>query len=395
MNTWLKSLLAGLVIAGLVFLFYQNIIPQKNRSRYKVHFIAKVTAFKNSTGKNQDAIINSIPLIIRRRAEAADYIAMMKIIDNKTLDITIQHVDDIPLVRKMITYNNQLEFRELYRLDEISQIAAIGNEVTAKYLPPSLPKKTVAQKPIDSSISPEVRKLLADMEKREQVTERDASGLGALILFHPAGSGFSYSSIGSVKVKDTAVVNKILRDPELSQSLPQDIKFYYGPDGDYNQKQADRLFALYAIRTRGQESALLQNRDIESAHEDYDADGRPQLSFSFTRNGAKKWEEMTRANTGRSIAMIIDHFVVSAPHVDEPIEGGKSLISGVFTVDEVQILASQLNGGVFPAELTIVKEEISNEPTGQAPGKLLIVLITFVITAAATFLILHTLKNRN
>jgi protein-export membrane protein SecD len=85
-------------------------------------------------------------------------------------------------------------------------------------------------------------------------------------------------------------------------------------------------------------------------------DGQPVVSFSFDSVGAKRFGDATKENVGRPFAIVLDNTVISAPVIREPILGGRGVISGQFTVQEVQDLALLLRAGALPAPLTILEE---------------------------------------
>ena len=85
-------------------------------------------------------------------------------------------------------------------------------------------------------------------------------------------------------------------------------------------------------------------------------DARPVVSFRFDASGAKRFADATSQNVGRLFAIVLDGKVVSAPVIREPILGGSGVISGNFTVQEVQDLALLLRAGALPAPLAILEE---------------------------------------
>ena len=85
-------------------------------------------------------------------------------------------------------------------------------------------------------------------------------------------------------------------------------------------------------------------------------DGQPVVSFSFDTLGAKRFGDATSDNVGRLFAIVLDDQVISAPQIREPILGGRGIISGRFTVQEVEDLALLLRAGALPAELTYLEE---------------------------------------
>jgi preprotein translocase subunit SecD len=85
-------------------------------------------------------------------------------------------------------------------------------------------------------------------------------------------------------------------------------------------------------------------------------DGRPVVSFRFNTAGAKRFGDITRDNTGKLFAIVLDGKVISAPRINEPILGGSGIISGGFTVQQAQDLALLLRAGALPAPLTVLEE---------------------------------------
>lgn len=68
------------------------------------------------------------------------------------------------------------------------------------------------------------------------------------------------------------------------------------------------------------------------------------VTIEFDPQGAQIWGEFTTGNVGKSVAILINGRVLSAPSIQAPIHGGVTQISGQFTMDEAEQLAKQLNG---------------------------------------------------
>ncbi|MDD3088086.1 MAG: protein translocase subunit SecD [Candidatus Omnitrophica bacterium] len=84
--------------------------------------------------------------------------------------------------------------------------------------------------------------------------------------------------------------------------------------------------------------------------------GGQVVSLRFNSEGAKKFAQVTAANIGRRLAIVLDGKVQSAPNIKEAIPSGEAVISGRFTVDQAQDLAKILKHGKLPAAI-IVEEE--------------------------------------
>lgn len=85
-------------------------------------------------------------------------------------------------------------------------------------------------------------------------------------------------------------------------------------------------------------------------------DGMSVVSFRLNAVGAKKFCEVTRANTHKPFAIVLDNVVLSAPNINEPICGGSAIISGSFTVQETNDLSILLRAGALPAPLHVMEE---------------------------------------
>jgi SecD/SecF fusion protein len=80
------------------------------------------------------------------------------------------------------------------------------------------------------------------------------------------------------------------------------------------------------------------------------------VNFTFDSIGTRRFAEITRNNTGRPFAIVLDERVITAPVIREPITGGRGQISGSFTVQSANDLAVLLRAGALPAPLTVVEE---------------------------------------
>lgn len=115
------------------------------------------------------------------------------------------------------------------------------------------------------------------------------------------------------------------------------------PDDQYGQT---------AVRRR----VVVSGEMLSDAVPSFDQNGRPALSFRFNSAGAQRFAQVTSANVGKRFAIIIDHHIVSAPIILDPITGGSGEITGSFTQREVSELAMLLRAGPLPAPLTVVEQ---------------------------------------
>lgn len=90
----------------------------------------------------------------------------------------------------------------------------------------------------------------------------------------------------------------------------------------------------------------------------------PVVHFEFNPEGGEKFNELTRKNYGRQLAVIIDGIVISDPRVNEPI-GASGIIHGNFTLESASELSSLLKSGAFVAPVSFEEERQIGPSLGQ------------------------------
>ncbi len=155
--------------------------------------------------------------------------------------------------------------------------------------------------------------------------------------------------------------------------------------------------------SRGESELVIRKRVMVSGDTLVDAqatfqDNQPVVSFRFDTVGAKRFGDATRDNVGRRFAIVLDDEVISAPVIREPILGGSGVISGSFTVQQVQDLALLLRAGALPAPLTIMEERTVGPGLGAdsiEAGRIasILGLVFVVVFMAATYGLFGLLAN--
>jgi preprotein translocase subunit SecD len=85
--------------------------------------------------------------------------------------------------------------------------------------------------------------------------------------------------------------------------------------------------------------------------------GQATVGLQFNTEGSKKFEELTKNNIGKQIAIFLDGEMISAPTVNETITGGQAVINGTFTPTEARDLVARLNSGALPVPVTLLSTE--------------------------------------
>lgn len=82
--------------------------------------------------------------------------------------------------------------------------------------------------------------------------------------------------------------------------------------------------------------------EVSAGFDEYTA--APVVNFRLTDEATKRFAEVTRDNIGRAMAIVVDGKVVTAPVIQTEISGGRGVITGSFTVQEVEDLVARITG---------------------------------------------------
>jgi len=166
-------------------------------------------------------------------------------------------------------------------------------------------------------------------------------------------------------------VSEFLKDEKNRSLFPRDLKFVWSREAVQLQNQEEDeegMYELYGVKVPRGGIAPLEGDVVTSASADPDPQtGEMQVSLNMNQQGAKTWAGLTtRAaqNGNREIAIVLDEEVVSAPGVNGPITGGRSSITGGFSTQEAQDLASILEVGKLPARTQIIQESLVGPSLG-------------------------------
>lgn len=201
--------------------------------------------------------------------------------------------------------------------------------------------------------------------------------------------------VAYVAKKDTAELNRYLALDVVKNKFPSNVRFMYGAENRESKFDSKSPLALYAIKTApGTEGgARLEGDRVTDASMDYDPlTGKPVVLMSMDATGGRIWKKMTGDNVGRSVAVVLDNKVYSAPNVENEIAGGRTSISGQFTPEEATDLANILKIGKLPAPARIVQEQVVGPTLGaeNIAAGMNSLLIAFVVIFALMLLYYNT-----
>ena len=280
-------------------------------------------------------------------------------------------------MRKLLQGSANLEFWETYNAEEIipylqqlDQRLASGEQETASKKDTAAAKQKAKEPaPAKKQAAPKFK--LNNGKKADNIKATPESELEQAKKQHPllaflqtTGSG-SLSLVGYASARDTAAINKAIYGQVAKQVLPTDLRLMWSakPTDNIQAKNIYELHALKVTTTNGR--APLEGDVITDASDQFNhVSGAPEVSMSMNSEGARRWSELTKANIGKAIAIVLDGVVYTSPRILSQIDGGQSSITGNFTIEDTKDLANTLKSGRMPAPAHIVQEEVVGPTLG-------------------------------
>lgn len=302
---------------------------------------------------------------------------VQKLAQTDRILVELPGVKDPARVRKLLQGTAQLEFWETYEFSEIAPALQAANEylVSVKNLEKSeaaeVASDTSNNKPAavvsDSSSNDLLGQLSAGSDTSSMQLEAaqwEANNPLFAVLMPSLFQGDEQRQgpvVGYARAKDMAAVDLMLE--QAKSKFPRNVKFVWSVKPIQANTDIYSLIALKVTTRDGQ--APLGGDAVTDARQDFGQNGGVEISMTMNTEGARIWKNLTGNNIGRSIAIVLDNVAYSWPTVNGEIGGGRSSITGGFTVEEGQDLANVLKAGKLPAPANIVQEAVVGPSLGQ------------------------------
>ena len=299
--------------------------------------------------------------------------------------VELPGIKDPERARKLLQSTAQLEFWETYEYNELFQALESANAFlreTAEAVTVEVDSVKVETIKVEELVEQEdttqdiTSDLLAEIEADTLVADSAANNLSfeefasenpLYALLYPNVDQQNQLNEGPVvgfcAVKDTAALNVYLKDDAIRKFFPVDVKFAYtvkpyDPDGKFVQ--------LVALKSDRNGKSAMEGDVVTDAVQVFGQfASSAEVSMEMNAEGAKQWKRLTAENIKKSLAIVLDGYVYSYPTVQAEIAGGRSSITGNFTVNEAKDLANILKSGKLPAPARIIEEAIVGPSLGE------------------------------
>lgn len=204
---------------------------------------------------------------------------------------------------------------------------------------------------------------LADAYKADSINAGKPSLDSLLVNGNQAASIAGYVPNEETQEKVKAVLNY----GKAKQILPADMELRWSVNKEKiieEDKEIVLGYALYVLKSTNGKPALNGDCVVDAYAERDDFKGQG-VSMTMNSEGAKGWARVTAANVGNQIAIVLDSCVYSAPNVNDAIEGGRSSITGNFSIEEANDLANVLKSGKMNVKINIISDMVIGPSLGQ------------------------------
>ncbi|MDL2213582.1 protein translocase subunit SecDF, partial [Bacteroides sp. OttesenSCG-928-N06] len=274
-------------------------------------------------------------------------------------------------VRKLLQGSANLEFWETFNANEVVQYFYAAESRLRSTLAHETAAETTGEQTqatgeeqsasFKESIQSALQGDNAESKPADRSQMQRELPLQSLLQLNAGGQG---PIVGWAAAKDTAQINRLLAMKEVAGEFPKELQLKWGvaPADAAAEVQTYELYAIKSTERSGK--APMEGDVIDDANSAYDQWGKPSVSMSMNTDGARRWALLTKQNIGKSVAIVLDGYVYSAPTVNTEITGGRSEITGNFTPEQAKDLANVLKSGKMPAPAHIVQEDIIGPSMG-------------------------------
>jgi protein-export membrane protein SecD len=206
-----------------------------------------------------------------------------------------------------------------------------------------------------------------------------------------------FEKVKVIREKDLPLVRKYLKKAREEKLIPPRFDLLLGKIEEKEIKMGpikrlERVSSLYLVH----KEASITGDDLEMARweigsnpEDFESYNKPIVLLFLNRRGAKKFARLTKEYKGKkSLAIVLDDKVYSAPFIRDEIKDGNARITGGFTQEEANDLAIVLRAGALPAPVKIIENRSVGPSLGQdsiRKGLLALIWGTILVIAFMIF----------
>lgn len=163
--------------------------------------------------------------------------------------------------------------------------------------------------------------------------------------------------IARASAKDTARIGRYFRQENVRALIPHNMVFAWQDEGN-NANTTPGVLSLLALKSGSMGKPAMQAIELQQVETTKSETGGWMINLEMKPGYSETWQRLTKANTGRGLAMVFSGKVLCCPTVAAEIPGGKMGITGNFTTDEAKDIALMLKASALPVNFRIVEAHV-------------------------------------
>ena len=318
-----------------------------------MHVVLQVDKTKLKPEESKDAVERALEIIRNRIDQFGVAEPLIQKQGEDRIIVELPGLQDVERAQNLIGQTAQLEFRLLETPENTKTVLAKIDEVLT-------PKKTEV-KPSKGKDTSQEKKIAKDLFSKEaidttaQAEEAEPTDKPFTSLLEPSGADYFM-----VTLEDKPRIDQYLKDPKVWEQIPVDDTLAWAT-GAEPYKGVDYQ-KLYLIKKKEE----LSGKYLTDAREDFDQYRRPEVRFTFNKEGGRRFAQLTGANIDKPLGIVLDGRVESAPIIRSKIrESGVIEMGSGATIENARDLAVVLRAGALPAPVKIIENRVVGPSLGQ------------------------------
>jgi len=320
-----------------------------------MHVVLQVDKTKLKPEESKDAVERALEIIRNRIDQFGVAEPLIQKQGEDRIIVELPGLQDVERAQNLIGQTAQLEFRLLETPENTKTILTKIDEALAQKTKEVKPSK---EKEKEKEKEKQIAKDLFSKEVIDTTVQEEEAGVTDkpfTSLLEPSGSDFFL-----VALEDKPKIDQYLKDPKIWEQIPEDDTLAWATGAEpYKGVDYQKLYLL-------KKKAELSGKYLTDAREDFDQYRRPEVRFTMTKEGGRRFAQLTGANIDKPLGIVLDGRVESAPIIRAKIrESGVIEMGSGATIESARDLAVVLRAGALPAPVKIIENRVVGPSLGQ------------------------------
>jgi protein-export membrane protein SecD len=320
-----------------------------------MHVVLQVDKSQLKPEESKDAVDRALEIIRNRVDQFGVAEPLIQKQGEDRIIVELPGLQDVERAQNLIGQTAQLEFKLLETQENTKEILTRIDQVLVQRGKGTKPAESMEEKKevVKDLFSKETSDTTSDTTFEEE--EEGYADQPFTSFLESSGSEFFLVPM-DYKLK----LEQYLNDPEIQQVIPEDDTFAWATR--IQNIRGEDYQKLYLLKKRVE----MSGKYLTEAKETFDQFHQPQVNFTLTREGGRRFAQLTGANIDKPLAITLDGRVESAPIIRAKIrESGVIEMGSGSTIEDAHDLSVVLRAGALPAPVKIIENRVIGPSLGQ------------------------------